>query len=197
MPLRTVPSNPPICRLLNVISDSLKNAVNCLALADIVLASISGEVGENYVVGEDIPGLKLQTFSPRTAAVRVFADDEDSSAPRRIQYRVNAGARLVLPDDGGDVPEQQEPEVVARVETSFLVTYVEKVGAELSDEAIDEFAQHNVPFNVWPYWREVVHASFSRMGLPRVVLPLYRMKRIQSKSVGRVAEEGKADVTQG
>jgi preprotein translocase subunit SecB len=36
------------------------------------------------------------------------------------------------------------------------------------------FVQVNLPVNTWPYFREFVHSTVSRMGLPPVVLPLVK-----------------------
>lgn len=168
-----------------MIPEELQKAIESLALADIVLASINGEVQEGFALGVKIPEFELETLKPHPFSIQVFDPDADGSRPRRIQIRVKAGARLITknahgPDkNGASAAEREGTSVFAKVETDFLLTYVEKPGANLDKESLSLFAKHNVPFNVWPYWREIVHASFSRMGLPRVVLPLYRMRAME------------------
>ena len=177
-----------------MIPDDLKTAVDSLALAEIVLASIRGDVKETAAIGVDFPPFRLETMRPHPVSVQSFDADGEGELPRRIQVRVKAGARLIpkgetAPEKGHTEGQKAETEFLASVETEFLVTYAERLGAHLSDEALQLFADHNVPFNVWPYWREVVHATFSRMGLPRVVIPLYRMRKVKDESV-RVGDEG-------
>jgi hypothetical protein len=46
---------------------------------------------------------------------------------------------------------------------------------DLSDDEIDQFAQWNAVFNVWPYWREFVSGIVDRANLPRVVVPVMRV----------------------
>lgn len=50
-------------------------------------------------------------------------------------------------------------------------------GAELN-----AFAKVNGVFNAWPYFREAVQSATLRMGLPPVILPVYRVPAAPSKS---------------
>jgi len=180
-----------------VIPDELRAAVDSLWLAEIVLASIRGDVKETAAIGVDLPPFRLETMRPYPVSVQTFDAEGESALPRRIQVRVKAGARLLPKVEqplASDQPgsEHFPANALASVETEFLVTYAEKPGAHLSDEALQLFADHNVPFNVWPYWREVVHATFGRMGLPRVVIPLYRMKKVQDDK-GKVGHDTRSE----
>lgn len=45
--------------------------------------------------------------------------------------------------------------------------------AKVDREAIQIFGEKNVPFNLWPFWREYVHDTCSRMGFRQpAILPL-------------------------
>ena len=79
------------------------------------------------------------------------------------------------------------PTAAVRVASVFVLNYVFHVtepptGQELG-EHLSAFANVNARFNAWPYFREIVQSSVARMGLPPVVLPVFRVKRQASKEV--------------
>ncbi|RME41901.1 MAG: hypothetical protein D6788_00185 [Planctomycetota bacterium] len=58
----------------------------------------------------------------------------------------------------------------------FEARYLLPEDANPSEEAIAFFACTNGVFNLWPYWREFVQSMASRMGLPRLTVPTYRIE---------------------
>jgi hypothetical protein len=79
-----------------------------------------------------------------------------------------------------DSPEQSDapgtqPEPFVSVRAGFELQY--KLPEDFTPEAkdLDEFARTNGLFNVWPYFREFVQNTSSRMNLPTFVLPLLRI----------------------
>jgi hypothetical protein len=61
------------------------------------------------------------------------------------------------------------------VNVSFELTYSIPESMHVTDEELSAFARVNGVFNAWPYFREFVHASVARMGLPSVIVPIYRL----------------------
>jgi len=74
---------------------------------------------------------------------------------------------------GGDKPEA-EPAV--SVKASFELEYQLPSGFTVKQKELNDFAEINSVFNAWPYWREYIQNVFSRMNLPPMTLPLYRLK---------------------
>ena len=69
-----------------------------------------------------------------------------------------------------------DQETVADVDCEFVVSY-RLAGATQRDftaEQLNLFAEINGIYNVWPYMREAVTSLGARIGLPRVILPLWR-----------------------
>ena len=64
---------------------------------------------------------------------------------------------------------------VIAVEATFELLY--QIPAELkpTKAEIRAFAHTNAMLNSFPYWREYVQSSVARMGLPPLVLPLFRI----------------------
>ncbi|MCC6158775.1 MAG: hypothetical protein IT350_12050 [Deltaproteobacteria bacterium] len=59
---------------------------------------------------------------------------------------------------------------------TYRALYQYPPGYEVDDAECRDFESRNVPFNVYPYWRELAHSTCTRMELPVGHLPLFRMK---------------------
>jgi hypothetical protein len=162
----------------------LQEAIRRLAIVDVVLKSINGALASDCVPGlthDPSAAGSFQTKLPSCLSIQEF-DPVDGGAQRRIVFEILAGVR-VLKGTREDLlafgDEEIEAKVLATIEAVFFVFYDEKVDASggLDEESLTLFAEENVPFNVWPYWREIVQSACGRMGLPRLVLPTHRLKR--------------------
>lgn len=88
-----------------------------------------------------------------------------------------------LPEDGvifiqptiNTVVTSQEKTVVSIMAT-FELTYLVPKETKVTQEQLNDFARLNGMYNVWPYWREFVQSMVTRMNLPPLVLPLFRVK---------------------
>ncbi|WP_449446921.1 hypothetical protein [Thermomonas brevis] len=164
------------------LNPKLESAIKKLRIADVILKSIDATLMDDFFpdLSEDTSALSVQTVAPSCRAISNF--DRDDLLSRRSVFEMFAGLRLLKPHADGyrELSSEQLDELVcAKVECVFLVSYDEEITGDafLDEDSLALFAQHNVPFNMWPYWREVVQSACSRMGLPRVVLPTHRLKR--------------------
>lgn len=79
----------------------------------------------------------------------------------------------VWPQDAADEKKIR----LAQISCDYIVQYhfAEKELLErVSGEDIEVFAAYNTSFHVWPYAREFVQSMAARMGLPPVLLPVFR-----------------------
>lgn len=60
---------------------------------------------------------------------------------------------------------------------AFELVYNINREVALTKQQLSAFAQVNVLYNAWPYWRELVQDMAARMGLPRLVVPVFRVAR--------------------
>ncbi len=60
------------------------------------------------------------------------------------------------------------------VQATYRVMYKCAKAERPADEDLVAFGQATGMLNIWPFWREFVHSSTSRMGLPPLTLPLFR-----------------------
>ncbi len=69
-------------------------------------------------------------------------------------------------------PAGSDPAI--RVNCSFILVYSITSFDGLTNDQLAAFAQTSGIFNVWPYWRQVVHSASLQLGMPAIVLPTYR-----------------------
>ena len=63
---------------------------------------------------------------------------------------------------------------VVDLSATFLATYCIDGAASFPEDALQHFADLNGTFNVWPYWRELVHTFTGRAGLSGIVVPVFK-----------------------
>lgn len=59
----------------------------------------------------------------------------------------------------------------AKIKVVFCVTYESET--PMNDDYFERFKARNLPLNTWPYFREYIHNSLSRMGWSSFVAPAY------------------------
>lgn len=79
--------------------------------------------------------------------------------------------------NGANAPEASPPTVIVTATTELA--YSVRSSNALDKKDLDDFAVVNAPFNAWPYWREFVQSSLTRLGLPAFVLPLFRIEEAE------------------
>jgi len=66
-----------------------------------------------------------------------------------------------------------EPYVI--IKATFLLMYRAVSLDDITEETVELFAKTNGIFNAWPYWREFVQNTTSRMNLPPLTIPVFRL----------------------
>ncbi len=90
-----------------------------------------------------------------------------------VRERILVPVRLTLTARYDDATPE-EPDSL-RIDVVFVVGYRVSPGPTLTKVQLREFGQLNGVFNVWPYWREFVHSTTSRMGLPALIMPSFKV----------------------
>jgi hypothetical protein len=162
----------------------LKEAIDGLQIADVTLKSINAFLIDEFDPEALSPNeaLSLQTVFPSCRMIKRYEGMQGNVPRTRVVFEMFAGLRILRARTDGYQSlssEELEKLVCATIECHFLVSYEELFVTKdfLDEECLSLFAQHNVPFNMWPYWREVVQSACSRMGLPRIVLPTHRLRQ--------------------
>ncbi|MCD4830595.1 MAG: hypothetical protein K8R02_02160 [Anaerohalosphaeraceae bacterium] len=79
------------------------------------------------------------------------------------------------------------------IKAVFLLVYQAKDLSNFNQKAFDSFGQANGIYNAWPYWREYVQNTTSRMGLPVLTVPVFRV--IASSKKQSVPKKVKSNAT--
>ena len=84
---------------------------------------------------------------------------------------INADFRLDVLRTADEDQEALQAEVQGLFELSYRIPDEER----FSTHELEAFARINAVFNAWPYWRELVQASLTRMSMPVFTVPVYRV----------------------
>ncbi|MBW8041459.1 MAG: hypothetical protein FVQ85_15880 [Planctomycetes bacterium] len=71
--------------------------------------------------------------------------------------------------------ESRTRKPVILIDASFLLAYKIENFEGLTQEGFEQFANLNGIYNAWPYWREFVQNTVTRMGLPSLSIPVFRI----------------------
>tara|TARA_R110001606_G_scaffold381779_1_gene543192 strand:- start:366 stop:824 length:459 start_codon:yes stop_codon:yes gene_type:complete len=147
-------------------SKKLQRAIDHLTIQDVYIKSTQSQCNEDFdpKTTELDELLVQQMHSVQKSEVLKI---NESGLLVRIYVRL--GTRWVTPNGN------EEPDVKAFIEADFIAEY--RMTEDLEQECIDEFAQHNASFHVWPYWREFLSSQCERLRLPRVVLPTVQFSK--------------------
>ncbi len=88
-----------------------------------------------------------------------------------VRSAMTAEFRAPTPFSDNDAEKLKQVHVGARIEVKYEVSPDRDQG---SDEAIKTFARMNGVQTAWPYFREYLHSSLVRLGLPSFDLPLLK-----------------------
>ena len=129
-----------------------------------------------------IRSVQLQGIRLVESSCRGFTQEPTESS--QVDVRFNWSAKAVLKSAGSFsvladmevllVPTGSEDANAARIWSRFEIRYSVPQEIELNEGLLEEFAKSNGVFNAWAYWREFIQSTLVRMGLPAVLLPLYR-----------------------
>lgn len=72
------------------------------------------------------------------------------------------------------IRRDDEPPGLA-IRASFALAYGLPPSADFEDSRLRAFAMTNGVYNAWPYWREYVQSTTTRMGLPPIIVPVFRL----------------------
>ena len=80
-----------------------------------------------------------------------------------------------------DITESKTQKPVILIDTCFLLAYKIENFDRLTQEGFEQFANLNGIYNAWPYWREFVQNTVTRMGLPSLTIPVFRIVQSTAK----------------
>jgi len=80
---------------------------------------------------------------------------------------------------------------LVKITAEFILKYsVDKSPIEVTNEVAAAFGKMTGVYNTWPYWREYVQCTSSRLGLPPMTLPLITSASLEAYYAQKAKEKG-------
>ena len=177
--------------------EAVRRAAGKLKLVDISYKSISAELSDAFSPHVNMPKqCRFQTLDLHPIAMQTF--DIEGTERRLVQFHIAGGVRLLDTEieDLTDVPDEQvEKMVVATIQATMIASFRQEDRAAVTNEEYSAFAGTNAPFLTFPFWREMVLSACARLGVPRTILPMYRLSQNEVKLDEQTVTEERIRVT--
>ncbi|HGM5834611.1 TPA: hypothetical protein ACKP36_003031 [Serratia marcescens] len=152
----------------------LKNAIENLAIYSVTMRDSIVKFGDG-INSLNINGIskKSQSFRriSKIEVIEMKVQGKDDSAKLFYSFHYEVGSRLVNPEDH-ESGDEAIPSMLC-IEATFEAIYQAK--KELEKNELEAFSAKNVGYNVWPYWREYLQSTCSRVGVNPIKVPFYHM----------------------
>lgn len=160
-------------------SEAFEKAKKALSIKTVCLKDSFVSLGDDVEVSDlenSVAG--TQTFRG-VQRVKETSIQSGDNTTWEYHFFYSCGIRLVKEDSyepEGDIdePEGDNDEVLAEIRATFNAIYSTK--NRVKKELIEAFSEENVGYHVWPYWREYVQSSCSRLNIPLLETPFYFCK---------------------
>lgn len=154
----------------------LKQAAEVLTPIGVYLRSSKVYVHPDFHPQHNNGELQVQYKAKHLSEYKLLRADENQGF---MAFEYEAGVRLV--DE--TVDEKDSTYIQAEILAIFTSEYQLKDADSFNEEAMAEFLNCNVRFHVWPFWREYLQSTCTRMGLPVIPLPHhFRPQESENKS---------------
>ena len=124
----------------------------------------------SFIRGLDIKDIRLisatienieRSYMPSEAVIKWRIASSYENKENRIEVIHRYNVRVL----------EKDIDLKAKIKVVFCVTYESKT--PMNDDYFERFKTRNLPLNTWPYFREYIHNSLSRMGWPSFVAPAF------------------------
>ncbi|MBJ9655961.1 hypothetical protein KTD08_27745 [Burkholderia multivorans] len=122
------------------------------------------------------------TVSEISVGEVAFPGDGDQQTINFMKFMASTRTRIVKTGGEGvpaDDTELNEEDVACDLKIDFAVEYI-VAGCkpdELPQEGVSEFASHNMPYHLWPYYRQIVQDLAIRLQVPMPTVPSFRVPK--------------------
>lgn len=164
-----------------MLSEHLKKAQELLIISEVHLCELKCKLSaeENFITINRLRKSNIaytQSYKSLIKLEKTQQIDENKENNKFYYlFRYAVGIRLVKDEDLENPP-------LMEIEAEFDACYTSI--EELKNEEIEAFANNNVGYHVWPYWRELVQSTCSRMGVTPLHIPYYQMENTPAPRLG-------------
>lgn len=159
----------------------LERAQRALRICDVFMRGATLSVSDSYeYLATD--GENFRSQSRHLVERSEILVSEGEGEAKRVLFRVHLdlgfrwGLAAQAPKQQFVTEDEDEKlgfEELGRIEAKYVAEY--EITQELASECLDAFALQNASYHVWPYWREFITSSCSRMNVPKQTLPTMQL----------------------
>lgn len=148
-----------------LMSDNLEKALSLLRVFEVRLRNANVRLVDELEPQElknhamDVQGLR------GVGKIKEISLKEGEDDWWEYNFFYATGVRLVEKDKEGDP--------VVEIQATFNAVYRSR--DQIGSDLIKKFSEEHVAYHVWPYWREFVQSSCTRLGIAPIRIPLYRI----------------------
>jgi len=161
----------------------LQRAQSALAIQDVYLRDAHAWADRSFDPTIALPQpINLQIrFAPAAEGQLVTDSNEGESSTRTVRYLIETGVRVIKDGVDQESTEVKREDLLGEVTATFVLRYSWKPNEAPTDEILSAFID-NAIHHMWPYWREFLQASTTRLRLPPFMLPM-RIVRPQPDAI--------------
>jgi hypothetical protein len=155
----------------------LDKAITSLAIKDVLVSGANLHLSKKYdPLFPTIEELAIQFRHGIDSFEEKTVTSQDANEDIRVViFNYECAFRALPPGLDKEVLNNADllsEEILIEAVATFSAYYL--TTEEVDKDALNEFAQYNVGYHVWPYWREYASSIASRLRMPSFTIPLYR-----------------------
>jgi hypothetical protein len=132
-------------------------------------------LSDNFDVDDDSLGSYRKQGYRSCVGSKICELQVDGQTVYEHSFAYKVGLRFI--DEADEELHEDDVDAMLVMEATFESIY--HSAEKIEDKAISDFSAHNVGFNVWPFWRELVQTSSARLGLPEnISVPFYQSEDV-------------------
>jgi len=136
-----------------VITEEYKRFISGVNIKNIYLKSSTVNCNQEYIDFKKVPNISI---------------DNESSYEIIEENLFKVLTKFVL-----KVRYENIDKAIIDIRVTFVIIYKNKI--PITKEFFNIFKSRNVPLNIWPYFREYIHNTCNRIGVPPLVLPVVQV----------------------
>ncbi len=149
------------------------------------MSNTRGEPGDMSAVLALAKIVELESVCWRDISAKRFVEQDQLAGDATMLGRCSASGHRDLTAEqlvivvafGFEARAEQKASKIVEVKGTVALRYSMASGTveDVPEGLVKGFAETNGVYNAWPYWRELVQTSASRVGIHGIVAPVFRL----------------------
>lgn len=150
----------------------LKRAQRALAVSDVYVCEAVAWADRQFDPAIPLQQpINVQMRVDNAGPAQTFPAGPDDGASHIVRYYVETGLRILKATANQEDPMLPREQLLGEITATFVLRYLWTSKETPAANLLAAFAD-NAIHHMWPYWREFLQASTTRLRLPPFVLPM-------------------------